>query len=130
MNSAEPEWPSGLQCRACGTDGRGFEPKISTNARGYVHRYVDQKGLASILTSTQSAGVTPEVNLRITQARKHPGFETQGRCHHKFKTGVSVAPRKGLMSSKLKKKRLFEFFIKKSPFPSTVDKNKTSKVFF
>ena len=23
---AEPEWPSGLQHRACGTDGSGFEP--------------------------------------------------------------------------------------------------------
>ena len=30
----------------------------------------------------------------------HPGFETQGRRHQKSKTGVAVAPRKGLMSSK------------------------------
>ena len=35
------------------------------------HRYVDQKGSAAMLTSIQSAGVTPEVNLGITQARKH-----------------------------------------------------------
>ena len=28
------------------------------------------------------------------------GFETQGRCQQKSKTGVSVAPQKGLMSSK------------------------------
>ena len=36
----------------------------------------------------------------------YPGFETQGRRHQKSKTGVSVAPRKGLMSSKnLKKKK-------------------------
>ena len=53
-----------------------------------------------MLTSIQSAGVTPEVNLRITQARKyakgiHSGFETQGRHHQKSKTEVSVAPRKG-----------------------------------
>ena len=34
-------------------------------------KYVDQKGSAAMLTSIQSAGVTPEVNLRITQARKH-----------------------------------------------------------
>ena len=58
-----------------------------------------------MLTSIQSAGVTPEVNLRMTQARKHakgihPGFKTQGRHHQKSKTGVSVAPRKGLVSSK------------------------------
>ena len=31
----------------------------------------------------------------------HPGFETQGRCHQKPKIGISVAPRKGLMSSKI-----------------------------
>ena len=30
----------------------------------------------------------------------YPGFETQGRHHQKSKTGVSVAPWKGLMSSK------------------------------
>ena len=58
------EWPSGLQCRACGTDGRGFEPQTSTNARRHVCRYVDQKGSAAMLTSIQSAGVVPEVNLR------------------------------------------------------------------
>ena len=37
------------------------------------------------------------------EARKrgiHPGFETQGRRHQKSKTGVSVAPQKGFMSSK------------------------------
>ena len=38
----------------------------------------------------------------------HPGFETQGRHHQNSKTGVSVAPWKGLMSSKiyLKQKRM------------------------
>ena len=45
-----------------------------------------------MLTSIQSAGVTPEVNLKIAQVRKHvkgirPGSETQGRCHQKSKTG-------------------------------------------
>ena len=30
----------------------------------------------------------------------HPGFETQGRCYQKSKTGVSVASRKVLVSSK------------------------------
>ena len=65
------------------------------------------------LTSIQSAGVTPEVNLRNSlhagdKARKwgiHSGFETQGRHHQNSKTGVSVAPWKGLMSSKIFKKR-------------------------
>ena len=49
---------------ACGTDGRGFEPRTSTNACGHICRYVDQKGSAAMLTSIQSAGVAPEVNLR------------------------------------------------------------------
>ena len=34
----------------------------------------------------------------------HPGFETQGRCHQKFKTVISVAPQEGLMSSTNEKK--------------------------
>ena len=61
-----------------------------------------------MLTSIQSAGVAPEVNLRNSlhagdKAHKqgiHPSFETQGRRHQKSKTGVSVAPLKGLTSSK------------------------------
>ena len=38
------------------------------------------------------------------KARKrgiHPGFETQGRRNQKSKTGVLVAPQKGLVSSKI-----------------------------
>ena len=38
----------------------------------------------------------------------HHGFETQGR-RHQSKTGVSVTPRKGLMSSKILKKRTVIF---------------------
>ena len=33
----------------------------------------------------------------------HPGFETQGRCQQKSKTGVSVAPQKDLSPPKIKK---------------------------
>ena len=43
----------------------------STNLHQHLLVYVDQDGLAEMLTSIQSAGVTPEVNLRITQVRKH-----------------------------------------------------------
>ena len=62
-----------------------------------------------MLATKRSAGVAPEVNLRehvkhtpLPSLNKaaHSGFETQRRCHQKFKTGVSVAPQKGLMSSK------------------------------
>ena len=41
----------------------------------------------------------------------HHSFETQGRCHQKSKTGVSVAPQKGLMSSKNKKKTVMNIGI-------------------
>ena len=42
----------------------GLSPQTSTNARRHVCRYMDQKGSAAILTSIQSTGVAPEVNLR------------------------------------------------------------------
>ena len=61
------EWECDIaNCRR--TDGHGFESQTSTSACGHICKYMDQKGLAAMLTS---AGVTPEVNLRITQERKH-----------------------------------------------------------
>ena len=72
--------------------------------------YMEENSLAAKLAAKRSAGVKPEVNLRehVTcmpqpNANKaaHSGFETQRRCHQKFKTGVSVTPQKGLMSSKI-----------------------------
>ena len=68
-------------------------------------RYVKENSSAA----NMSAGVAPEVNLReqvthtpLPSAHKaaHHGFGTQRRHHQKSKTGVSVAPQKGLMSSK------------------------------
>ena len=49
--------------------------------------------------------VAPEVDLREhvthTPLPSVPsGFETQMRCHRKSKTGLSVAPQKGLMLPK------------------------------
>ena len=66
-----------------------------------------------IVVIKRLAGIAPEVNLRIPlhsgdEVRKlgiHPGFETQSRRRQKSKTGVSVAPQKGLMS--------FTFVLKK-----------------
>ena len=52
---------------------RGLSPSLvqtSTNACRHICKYVDQKCLAAMVTSIQSAGVAPEVNLRITQVRK------------------------------------------------------------
>ena len=65
-------------------------------------RYMEENGLAAM-----SAGVTPEVKLRkrvtlmplsIVNKVAHSGLEIQRRRHQKSKTGVSVAPQKGLMS--------------------------------
>ena len=61
-----------------------------------------------MLVIKRSAGVALEMNLRNPshvgqEARKqgiHPGFGNQGRGQQKYETGVSVAPEKGLMSSK------------------------------
>ena len=49
---------------------RGFKPQASTNACGHVCKYVYQKGSTAMLTSIQSAGVAPKVNLKITHVRK------------------------------------------------------------
>ena len=67
--------------------------------------YVEENGLAGMLVTKRSAGVAPEGNLRehathmllpSVDKAAHPGFETQRRCHQKFKRGVSVAPAKSL----------------------------------
>ena len=77
-----------------------------------THRYVEENGLAALLATKRLAGVTPEVNPRKHLTRMplpsmnktvHSGFEIQRRHHQrrhhqKFKTGVSVAPQKGLTS--------------------------------
>ena len=84
-----------------------------------AHGYVDEIGSAAILATKRSAGVTPEVNLRehVTcmplpskDKAANSGFETQRKCHQKSKTRVSVAPQKGLMSSKNCYKKYFEVF--------------------
>ena len=38
--------------------------------------------------------------MKYASKEIHSGFETQGRCHQKYKTGVSVTPQKGLIFSK------------------------------
>ena len=77
-----------------------------------VYKYVDENCLAAILAAKRSVGVAPKVNLRILlhvsdKAGKqgdphcHTGYETQGRCHQKSNTDVSVAPQEGPMFSKI-----------------------------
>ena len=73
-----------------------------------MYKYVYQKRSAAMLAIRRSADDTPEVNLRnplhageeVVKEGIHHGFETQGRLHKNFKTGVSVALQKALMFSK------------------------------
>ena len=67
-------------------------------------RFVEE----DILAAKRSVGVTPEVNLRkhitciplaSTNKAFRSGFEIQRAYRQKSKTGVSVAPQKGLLSS-------------------------------
>ena len=58
-----------------------------------------------MLVVKRLAGVAPEVNPlhagdETCKKGIHHGFKTQDRRHQKSKTGVSVTPQKGLMSSK------------------------------
>ena len=59
--------------------------------------------LAAML-ATRSEHVTCTPQSSVNKAA-YSGFETQRRLHKKSKTGVSVAPQKGLLSS--------NFFLKK-----------------
>ena len=74
------------------------------------------KRSGAMLAVKRSAGVAPEMNLRehishtpLPSVNKavHSGFETQKKCHQKSKTGVSVAPQIGVMSSKFFKKKIY-----------------------
>ena len=71
-----------------------------------AHRCVEENGLAAMLATQRSAGVRPECNMYVTSPNKaaHSGFEIQRRHHQKSKTGISVAPQKRLMFSKILKK--------------------------
>ena len=75
-----------------------------------AHRYIEENSLATILAAKRSVGVAPEVNLKVCvkhmplpsmNKATHSGFEIQRRHHQKSKTGISVAPQKGLMLYKV-----------------------------
>ena len=71
----------------------------------YMFKFIDRKGLGTMLTINRSAGIL-EVNSRSilhagNEACKwgiHLDFETQGICHQKFKRRISVTPKEGLIS--------------------------------
>ena len=80
-------------------------------------RYMKENGLAAMLAIKRSAGVAPKVNLReciipmppsSVNKAAHSGFETQMKHHQKSKTGVSMAPQKGLVLQKFLKKIMLD----------------------
>ena len=75
-----------------------------------AHRYIEENGSVAMLAAKRLAGVAPEVNLGECVTRTplptinkaaHSGFETERTRHQKSKAGVTVAPQKGLMSSRI-----------------------------
>ena len=81
----------------------------------------------------RSAGVALEVNLRnplcpgekVSKWGIRSDFETQGRCHQKSKTGVSVAPQKKFSDFFFKKKI---FLLQQEPGSLCFTKKKVSKL--
>ena len=68
-----------------------------------AHRYMEENGSAAMLAAKRSAGDAQHVtHMPPPSVNKttHSGFETQRRHHEKSITGISVAPQKGLVSSK------------------------------
>ena len=96
---------------ACITDGHGSSPEpplrlADTSADMWIKM---AKLPCWPLHSQQVLNQRWIWGIHCVQTRKqaseeiYPGFETQGRRHQKSKTGVSVAPQKGLQKFYLKK---------------------------
>ena len=83
----------------CSMDGHGFEPwpkPLPMLADTSVRTWIEKAWLP--------CHTRGESDKQESMQEVHPSFQTQGRCHQGSKTGVSVAPWKGLMSSKNLKK--------------------------
>ena len=114
---AEPEWPSGLQHRACcvrhGRSSVGA-PNPHQCLRTRLVCGSKRLGCHADTYTVSRCRTRGESQEFIARRRKNtsegstPGFETQGRRHQKSKTGVSVVPPKGLMSSKIFSKRRYK----------------------
>ena len=94
------EWYTALYPLSTAQTGMGSSPRPNphTSVCWHIYKYVDWKGSAAMLTSLQSAGVTPEVNLSSNMQESmqkgiHLSFESQGRCHRKAKTGGISGPK-------------------------------------
>ena len=82
--------------------------KYGSNVLMYGIKRMWVQGSVTMPVTKKSASITPEVNMtnplhaggKHAHERNQHYFETQGRHHQKSKTGVPVAPRKGLFFKK------------------------------
>ena len=111
MNS-ETEWPSGLAAQMV-TDGCGFEPKIKpppmlTNMS--VSKRIEKAWLPCWPLYSQQVLHHAEVNLRITQVRKHikcypPCISNPGQMSSEVQNrGISGSMKRTCVPKKFKKK--------------------------
>ena len=117
LSCAEPSQHSSVgRASICLVSHCGATPPIP------ALRYMKENSLAVMLATKRSAGVAPEVNLKedvtctpLSSKNKaaHSGSETQRKHHQKSKTGVSVVPQKGLTSSKILIKKVYQAFSKR-----------------
>ena len=78
----------------------------SSPTNACMHKYMFQNGSAVMLAAKRPMVWHQRWILRhplhtsykVCKQGIHHGFETEGRCHQKSKTGVSVAPQKGLVT--------------------------------
>ena len=112
LHSAEPEWPSGIQCHACCLRQRqSWVWALNLHQCFWTCLQVcGSKRLSCHATSIQS-GVPPEVNLRIIQVRKHardpPWLWNPGQTSPEVQNRGISGPHKEDMSSKSFKKKFF-----------------------
>ena len=110
---AKPEWPSGLQhCACCVWHGQSWvwSPNLHQSLSTTHLKYVDPKGWVAMLTPTESAGVAPEVNLRITQVRKYVRDSTLAL---KCRADITRSPN-GSISGPTKMTYVLQILFKKS----------------
>ena len=104
-------WKQVKTCkRNCSSQqGSGFEPPPMLVGTWSASVWIKKARLPC--WPLQSAGVAPEMNLRMTTDEKahkqgiRPCIKTQGRHHQMSKIGVSVVPKKDLCPSKIFKRK-------------------------
>ena len=74
-----------------------------------VHKYVDENSSAAMLATKRSAGVTPEVNLRILLCSGEEARKQEIYSALKLRADIIRSPKQGLQ-----KTNVFQTFLKNS----------------